>query len=321
MIRDDPAINAGSLMLLEPGASDTGSIYAPTPVLATGAAPTNGQVLYNRAWREFCVLAGISAANALANAHPSWTIGGGWVTGTTGKMERTPQGSIHGIVSQTVDTTTSSVYLTPPAALATYLYANTAIGSSPKNKIALSLWQRTTRVSPGGSFADALPMSGMYFSSGALVQLTQTLNDAPYADSGGGGTGGTTVGSINATGAETFRCQDGLGWGGSAPGSAGAINSYLANWGLPQGLQFSSYLHVAQSWVFRRFHLVDLTAAGLTYAQFEAMEQNEWLKATAAAGTTVGAYSPGGVLLGTYALAQDGRYHGDTVPTAPSTIP
>ncbi|OVT65738.1 hypothetical protein BME92_20065 [Klebsiella pneumoniae] len=69
-------------------------------------------------------------------------------------------------------------------------------------------------------------------------------------------------------------------------------------WGSPSG--FGTQLNnLCRSYVLYRWHLIDLTAAGMTMAEATASEQEIFNRR----------------------FSSGGKYYGDTIPTNPSTFP
>ena len=102
--------------------------------------------------------------------------------------------------------------------------------------------------------------------------------------------------SIQPLNVQAFRASS-LSQFASTPVAVANVNN-VGGWGAMPIFPALS-LHKAASAVHGRFHLCDLTAAGLTVQQFVELEYAEFQRA--------------------YAVG--GRYYGDTVPTAPASIP
>lgn len=289
-LRDDPVLpDTGALLLIDP-AHSMGAWPAGIP--ATGAA------LPNVAQTQAMALLGTTTA---ADVQPTITYNNITAVGTAhGKTERTPKGGLHAIASQDPAVQAANgdghVTILLPTPVKQYILTNAVT-----HTFFLGLWFRTTRAFKTGNqqnwiagITNNVSATGRYLVQIAASGAPGAGSRVGYHDDGGGvGAGLNGVRRVNVAG---------VGWSDPAnpPGSAGGMLGYLFSAG-DYGT-VNSYLNAkdaAASGVLYRAYLEDLTASGRTYAQAEA--------ADAAAFTA--------------AFASSGRYYGDTVPTAPATIP
>jgi hypothetical protein len=268
---------------------DPGHDYDNLDDLST--VPTHGTVGGNIAWREALKLFGLTAEDEPL-VQPTFTVGAGWGP-TKGAMERTPKGSLHGIFSQSTDTgTTEYAGWVLPEAFGDYIAARLAMTTEAVNhEFALALHYRTTR---GGIAGGTSPIVGVFTGAQQAVAVRATVV-FPSSETNAAG---TPIGTPNLLNTETLVLAACKQWpnGVITTPDGSDVKGFLGFGLYPP---FSDALHHMPSYVFRRAHLIDLTAAGLTARQFCAREA-----ATATANFAVG-----------------GRWNGDSVPTAPSTIP
>jgi len=231
-----------------------------------------------------------------ADVNADLVVGAGFA-GSIGKIELTPKGGIHTIISQTLHTATISQYAAAylPTLIRDYIYTNRT------HNFFISVWRRNTRVALTGASSAKLDLllltTGVYLtqevvstssddlrpSSGALLARRQAspnaLGDYIKNIAVNGPTGDP---STNATLAKSA-----------------ASNAILACGGGLTAFTAGGLLNVSPSFVTYRVLIEDLTVSGRTYAQADAIDIAQF----------------------TDAFAIGGRFYGDTLPTNPSVIP
>jgi hypothetical protein len=234
---DDAGLNDGSLCLLD----TTHSLSR----LAT--PPVNGQLIPNVAIGTASRLIGAGDATSLAFAFSST------MPTTELKMELTGKGAIHSMLTQSAAPASSNFYAVLSAAdlIKAYIIAN------PTHQFAAFAWNRFTRGSTTGSSnlrysmvgnrtsppVNYLLFDGASATNGYVTGMHRSSILAPSA--------GLWTGAMPTTVANTV-IEIAIG------GTVGAYSSITLN-------QWASYITY-------RWHLVDLTAAGLTYAQADAAD-------------------------------------------------
>lgn len=270
LISVDPLESKGSLLLIEP-------ISSTTPW--NPGVPANGSSVPN-------LMQKFAANLGIANSETGGVIVSSGMTGTTGLLERSAKGGLHGIVSKT-NTPAAGVGLKIEFtdALKAYLLAN------PTHKYFASVWRKITRVGSIEQF------SGIHNSSGGtnnnLFIMGADLSRPIQAGATHLGTRSVnrnTVGdSIVNTGAN--------GWVGGPPATTALLQARAISWGSPNGVGGAS--SNCTSDVFYRFYLEDLTVSGRTYAEVDALDFTQFEK---------------------HVLNKGGRYYADTF-TDPATLP
>lgn len=261
-LRDDAGLTAGSLMLIEPG----------HPKSTLVGTPIDGQVIENLAYREALSLLGLTLGDR-DDVDATFTIAAGWNGTTTGKLDRTTKGGLHGGVSQTVDTTTTSARFEFPVAIKQYVADHLAIFTDPaESSIAMSLWRRPTRAGVNSGLQPVL-MGIFKTSNGAVGGIVQTAGGSPT--SGQAFVGRRAYPDFCPVDTPALRILAVARWAVSiTPPITGAdISAGVAFGGFPP-YNSASHIHKAESFVLYRAHMVDLTAAGMTYGQFEAQEMS-----------------------------------------------
>lgn len=219
-----------------------------------------------------------------------------------GLNERTPKGGLHVIHSQdplqVPDDTSATAYtrLDIPLAIRNYLVTNMA------HVFYASLWFRTTRAYKSGSsqnwiFTIANSTSSTGRDMIKILSHSPTTSILSYQNVG-------TRDDGTAAGAGAYGVRravtSGSGFRSTVPGTGSSVlGQLLAIGNVGTVNSFTSAPSGGPSGVFYRSYLEDLTLSGRTFAQAEAAD----------AAAFEAAFGPGG------------RYNGDTVPTAPSTIP
>jgi len=316
IVRNDRAINDGYLMVVEPG-------HSMSTQLGSGVVPVNNSVIDNLAAGEARRLIVGSASDVT----PTFILGSD-VGSAKWKLERTPKGGLHGIVSQTTDTINTIGYVNVPAPIKQYMLNNLqtqTLTPTTGHQFAMFAWRMVTRAGITGGLGDYTANAIVGSSAGSLFQFGNAVNSAGY---GGGTTSAsgnlsTLAPSAQPLNVHSFRGQMAYSWPASTLPTLAALTGAVG-WGPIPSLNYSGYAHFSPSFVLYRFVIVDLTVLGMTYLDAETIEYTEWLAATSPAGTVIPAYhiTKNGVSIVVPArvLLRDGRYYNDTIPTAPSTI-
>jgi hypothetical protein len=264
ILRDDPVLSAGTLMMLEPN--------HPARPLAAGM-PANNTLVPNIAHKELNAILG--GTYNVGDLDPKIVYTG--LAGTKGKMERSGKGGIHGIVSQAVALgSTDGAQTQMFAVLNNYIKANYA------HSYYFSFWDRMTRINTGSLGTTGAGTEGVIGSSTAAAQQLMMQVGTTLLN-GSGVQAGSRVGA-NAVGPR---------FGNLA--LTGPLNSFDAPaatlgalWGAWSGSYNSAVLASRNnnwpSFVFYRFTIEDLTVSGRTYAQADAADFAEYTKQVLTAG-------------------------------------
>jgi hypothetical protein len=247
--------------------------------------PASGVYLPNLAWDRASNLVTLDA-NDLGCPYSNT------LTGANESIsERSAKGGLHTIVSQ-VNSSVSSHRATirPATAIEAYISAN------PNHSYYFSLWESVDRLSTASQW----PVSGIFKSSAQ----TSAYNFYLQASSSGvamgngsgarlgfrsGGNGYGTLGPVFTDGAVSA-------WAGTLPASDAVV--YLAAWGnLDAFAPFTE--NKAASKIFYRCYLEDLTVSARSYTTVDALDYALW----------------------TAAFSTNGKFYGDTTPTAVSALP
>lgn len=207
-----------------------------------------------------------------------------------GKVERSARGGIHVIQSVQQAGLREGFQLRLPTAIVDYFKAN------PTHQFYISQWGKTTRAETASQHS----VSGM--SGTAAKSFAFTLGDGISAPVGAGPAVLGYRQVAETTGQATFRnagvadLHTDFTSANINPASAAIFE--VGNFLVPNQGAGKAGLHGAQ--IFYRGYIEDLTVSGRSYAQVDALDFAEYTKQVLTAG---------------------GRYHGDTTPTNPSTIP
>lgn len=268
ILKSDPMLNAGSLALFEP--------MHPIEQWAAGV-PGSGATIKN--------LAAKFATPLLGSTIDGTFINGGFTDATSGKIERTAKGGVHGIVSQAKDAgphTSTAAGLTLPVALWDYVAAH------PTNDYYISFWAQTTRGAVSGKFPVMALLSEGSTTANYLYVVQNSTRPSATNDAASfiGGRG-----NINDPGPIVRNV--GVSQVSGVMNPAAATKAREFGWGRYRGSASGHF-----SWIFYRFYMEDLTVSGRTYAQADAAD----------------------LTLKSQAFGAGGRYANDTF-TDPATIP
>lgn len=262
----DSRMNKGSLLLLD----------FSHPDCQLAGVPANGSTINNIAWANAKKIIPSGTQSTL-----SPTISNTITDNTRGRIEITPKKGLHGIISQTNDVGFGNdfeIYI--PNLIKNHIFQNTARG------FFVSIWDRKTRLattSTSAFFALHLDNTGNYFAAfqtGGSDSMGRQL-----------GFRGTNA-DLNTLGNRVVNLAFNAKTGN--PGTNGSSSFKFGSGWAYGGFE----LNKACSQILYQIHIVDLTAAGLTYAEADAADLAAWNSA----------FGPGG------------RFENDTF-TNPSTLP
>ena len=246
ILREDKRLTAGSLLLVD----------FSHPLMNTSAIPANGSIIKNIAYQEAMTL----TATTEANISPSIV---NTITPTGGLMEFTAKKGLHGIISQVNDIENGNEFqISVPQAIRTYIFNNISRG------FFVSIWDRKTRL--------ALTQTSAYF----YMFLQNTSNYGTIFQTGGGNTsGGKNLGNrMSVSSLNSLSNQiNNIGFS-QLTGTPGATNASKFKFGSADAYS-TAELNKACSNILYQIHIMDLTSAGLTYAQADALDLAEYNKA------------------------------------------
>lgn len=272
----DPMLNKGSLYLVEP--------MHPYEPWAAGVPSVNA-ILPNIAASNAAALAG----GTEAEMRPTF-FAGGEMRGTTGLLERTAVGGLHGITTQAAPNNINmSAAVNLPAKLKTYLYNNRT------HTLYFSLWHRITRTVDS---AQTRASFAVFSESDAnWLAIMSPLGESPAASPKRAGHSTTNQGAVG----NSFRA---LGTAGPTEGfgTLQAVGT-ARPWSIGRNDDYSfaqgSINKYSPSHILYRAYAEDLTVSGRTFAQAAAADK--------------AAYEA-------EVLRPGGRYYGDSF-TNPTLIP
>jgi hypothetical protein len=265
ILRDDPILSAGSLLLLDFGRDYT---------LATGGAPASGAALGNIAWKEAVALIG-SGTEATAKATFTHTLTG---VPTQGVVERTTKGGVNIITSQTVLDSNGGAgrygAITIPNLVRDYLFANV-----PSRSIYMSAWGRLTRLAT--QTTDGMGYFGSTASPASIYTQFLYRGAQWLPTSGGAFVGAHSVPASEALG-NFFAAGAANNWTGTKPGAASSCEGVF--WFGARGLFESFQRNKAASGIWYRVYIEDLTASGRSFATVDALDKALYDEAFGAGG-------------------------------------
>lgn len=260
----DPLDIPGVLSIYEPG-----SVMAPLV-----GAPTNGATIPNLAYRRSSVLVG-GNGGALITEN---------VSTVSGIAERTPKGGIHAGIPTTATAAATGFRINEDVPTVAYAQAH------PTNDYYLSVWSRATRAATTVASITAFQTASVHFMSHGTTQFFTVDQSAVRTIDGTTTVIDHTQPTLRASGKTSDIAA------GFASATTSTLNRYpfvVGNIGYINDQSSKRGLTGAR--IFYRSTFIDLTAAGLTYAQVYALDLVEF---NAAFGT-------------------GGRYAGDAPTTAP----
>lgn len=283
LLRADPLLTHGSLLLAEPG-------HPANPVVG---AITDGLVLPNIGWAEAAeLIPGATAGSTGAVVD----IQGAITTAPKGLIERSGKGGMHVIVSQaTALASGDGVIWGPSSSVASYIFNNKS------HSFYVSYWDRMTRPNAGS------PPSSSYTVPWGVLQSATTMM-CTFRESSLGVPSGATPLGFRPTPISAVQNSVGPRYGNVAlPVNVHTLNNPHvqcgACWGAPNPSANNSSLATRNnkwpSFVAYRFYIEDLTVSGRTWADVDAIDYALYQK---------------------HVVNPGGRYYADTY-TAVTTVP
>jgi len=256
----DSRMTKGSLLLLD--------FSHPDGLLTS--VPGNGSLLNNIAWKNAKEIIPSGTQTTLSSL-----VGNNVTDPSKGIMKITPKKGLHGIISQVNDINSGNDFVIGiPDLIRDYIFNNIARG------FYVSIWRKATRLSliNASSFFTLSFNSTSNYISGILE--VQMLGVNLGSRHGGQNTNNQllTFGVSAKTGTPSANFYNGFKWGSNGAYAGGEVNK-------------------SPSQILYQIHIMDLTSAGLTYAQADALDLTAF----------------------NAAFGVGGRFYGDTF-TAPNTL-
>ena len=256
ILRADPILTTGSLLLLDFGRDYT---------LAPGT-PANGATLGNIAWAEAIAAIG-SGTETSAKATFSHTLTG---VPTQGIVERSTKGGIHVITSPTVMDANGGAgrhgAITIPAIVKNHIFANV-----PARSIYFSVWGRLTRLSTQST--DALGHFASTASPSSVYQSLLYKGAQWYPQSGGGFVGQRSSPASEALG-NFYAAAASNAWTGTKPATNADVEGVF--WFGARNVYEGFQRNKANSGLFYRVYIEDLTLSGRSFATVDALDKAMW---------------------------------------------
>lgn len=337
----NPTAYDGSIILPGGDAVFPGTIWSYQPAHAAyghgGVAPTNGATAKNAAWREAAAVMGLTSADE-ASLHGAWTFGSDTATSRL-VVETTPLGGVHGIVSQTLGTANTHAYVSLPDAIKTYILNNTVVAgasatdtgqawnNSANHRFGHVVWLKETRV-PRTDSGKVGP-TVVFLSIPNMITMTQAAVTPNWPVSGVENTGATTT-TTSAIGSTAYpalpmvidtpqmRWGASRGWNSSEPANAAAMQA-ICGFGCMPGQLAGGFQQSAMSHVLYRWDVIDLSLA-MPYGNARAFRN---IGGTDFSHTLGDIFGVRNAVRGAFnrAFALGGQFYGDTLTTAPSSVP
>jgi hypothetical protein len=238
----DPRLNAGSILLIEPGYPGREMTSVADGVLVPNIAAAESEALYPAADASI-----LTVSNTL--------------TATTGIAEITPRGGLHVAVKQAGTVTLERLLLAMNGSLVTALDTVMAAGAT---RLYISLWGRVTRQSiytvASYSFVGLMVSN----SSATYFGPTQSGTTGNISTTPTTSTEGRTTATLSG-GVGPFRVDIGHMYTGGDP----SLSSSFVRLGNAVG----GHQDKAPSWILYAAYLENLDASGRTYAEASALDQ------------------------------------------------
>ena len=234
------------------------SVQPAHPEYGFSGVPTNGQVIKNAAWRNFCRLTGRTEADR-ADGDGTFVITGPGASKLS--ISRTNKGGVEILPSQTSADTNTGGFFYAPDAVKQYVYDNTVVGSSTDSIFAMVLYMVPVRDVPAGFAAPTSMAIAAVQRPGAtsMLRISPSASEAPP----GAALPSTAYArpSVFPIGTPTLRMMTGDRWNTSVP----AIGNFhiLAGAGNSPDVTNSFYQNKSGGIVLYRADLVDLSVSGL----------------------------------------------------------
>lgn len=251
VLREDKRLTAGSLLLI-----DFSHQLSPTEI------PANASPIKNLAYKEAMSLI---ATTSEAGISP---VVSNSITQSGGLMQFTEKKGLHGIISQVNDSAGSNDFvINIPQTIINYINANIARG------FFVSIWSRKTRLATTSTSANF------------CLGVANTSNYIAAFQTGGSGYIGNNLGSrgsattLNSLSPQCNNLAVSVKTGTITTEQFGSIFKFGSG-GVFSGFETNK----ACSEILYQIHIMDLTSAGLTYSQADALDLANFNQAFSAGG-------------------------------------
>lgn len=346
----NPTAYDGSVMLPDDDGIFPGTIWSfrpAHPVYGLSAAPTDGQVIKNAAWRQFAALTGRDSSDE-ADCHGTYHLGSD-IGGTKWKQELTAKGGLHSIVTQSAGSTANTYgYAKIPDAVKTYIRDNSRLGGSSttdtgqvwntsvNHRFAMTALITMTRIyrTDSGKTGGGVIFAGLVKDADAdnvptLGSMTGLANTPAYPVTGIENTGQSTT-SATLIGAHSYpvlpmtvdvpvlRWMAMRGWFNTYPASISEFMGVCGAGHLP-GQAGANLLNASMSYVLYGWDIID-TWAQNAYPQGNRLSNLGSVDYSHTGGDIYGIRNKMAAWKNRV-TSVGGQFYGDTLPTAPSSIP
>lgn len=336
-VADDDGIFPGTIFSFRPA----------HPVHGLTAAPTNGQVINNAAWRQFAALTGRDSGDE-AECHGSYVLGSD-IGATKFKQELTAKGGLHSIVTQSAGSTANThAYVKIPDAVKTYILSNTTLGGSSttdtgqvwnttaNHRFAMTALIRMTRIyrTDSGKTGNTVIFAAIAQEADiddvpGIGSFSGSANTPSYPVTGTENTGQSTTSATlignhsypvlpMTVDVPTLRWMAMRGWFNSYPSSIADFMGVCGAGHLP-GQAGANLLNASMSYVLYGWDIIDLWAAN-AYPQGHRLSNLGSVDYSHTGGDIYGIRNKMAAWKNRV-TAVGGQFYGDTLPTAPSSIP
>lgn len=331
-----PTTGDGSYEVYPADAMFPGTVWSVQPahplygIAANGGSLVNGAVIKNAAHRNLARLMGMDPVAQDTLLHGTLVVGSAAASNQI-KLELTPKGGLHILMSQANGTINTYAYFQAPQAVADYVcaaaQAYNAAETIAKRRFALVMWIRRTRAyrTDSGLLGNNVAhyhIAKSDFSIGHGSMLGSALTGAPIGDAGVTISNGwqpnvvSPAGVDPVVGTQTLRVCTVNGWSSSPPAAGAAFVRAGIN-----TRSLSSYINACASEVLYRVDLVDLYAGGLEWS-YPGPAMASYASRAAGIGQYVDIerFVRDQRIAFDFAFGPDGDYYADTVPTDPATF-
>jgi hypothetical protein len=327
----EPTAYDGS-MLLPPGDAIFPGTIMSVQFDDLSAVPTNGQTIYNRAWRQFAKLSGRDESDE-ADCHGTFVYGSNAASDKL-KLELTPKGGLYGSPSHSTGDANTRAYVSASTAVKQYILDNTLLGGSNATDTAQAwnveanhaighlVWlkmNRAGRTDSGKTGQNVI----FYKLGGTSSSMTQAISTPAYPitgteNTGMTGTSATLVGTFydpplpTVVDVPNMRYAASRGWFSSKPATPADFDCICGFGPLP-GQNAGGFQQSAPSFALYRWDIIDLRHA-VPYGEAKAFRGIGNIDYRH---TLSDLYEPRNVLTAAKrrAFALGGQFYGDTLPT------
>lgn len=274
-LRKDRILTDGSLMLLDAAHSQGRMVGGVQSNSSFGnGVPTDGFTLKNIAWQEALDAFGNPVGAVEGSTYPV-------VARTDGigmTLERTPNGGLHGLISQSGNLAAGvGMEINMPSLLRTYLRSNTS------HQFYFSLWKRLTR--PANLVGTTRPATAVIQKTTAATSNYLMMFDQGFSLPNGA----ARLGVIEAPGVNdgtqpTFQAIGVNGWTGTPPASDGELRLNLMLWGAKGAYGSLAGTDGPPSWILYRYYVENLTVSGRSFDDVADLDHHLYEQAFAAGG-------------------------------------